>query len=78
MNGVETLAGATAKGFRVWPSNEITSVIEFHVDKDQKVAFRETVADWLEPHIPGARPVGPKWYAVKPDWIKVPPAMDVV
>jgi hypothetical protein len=30
----------------------------------------------LEPQLPGARLVGPKWHAVKADWIEVPLAMD--
>ena len=57
--------------------NNSTSVIKFSVHKDYEAAFRQTTAEWLEPHIPGARLVGPKWHAVKADWIEVPLAMDI-
>ena len=70
-------AGATAKDFRVWWANDSTSVIKFSVDKDKEAAFRQTTAVWLEPQIPGARLVGPKWHAVKVDWIEAPLAMDI-
>ena len=76
-NGVERLAGAAIKDFRVWRANDTTSVIKFSVDKDKEAAFRQTTAEWLEPLVPGARLVGPKWYAVKADWIEVSLAMDV-
>ena len=77
MNGVERLVGATIKDFRVWRANNSASVIKFSVEKDKEAAFRQTTAEWLEPHIPGARLVGPKWYAVKADWIEVSLAIDV-
>lgn len=76
MNGVERLAGATVKDFRVWRANDSASVIKFSVDKDKEAAFRQTTAEWLEPQIPGARLVGPKWYPVKADFIEVTLAMD--
>jgi hypothetical protein len=76
MCSVERLTGATVKDFRVWRANNSTSVIKFSVDKDKEAAFRQTTTEWLEPHIPGARLVGPKWHAVKVDWIEVPLAMD--
>lgn len=76
MNGVERLVGATVKDFRVWRANDSTSVIKFLVDKDREAAFRQTTAEWLEPHIPGARVVGPKWYPVKADWMEVTLVMD--
>jgi hypothetical protein len=77
MSSVERLAGAMVKDFRVWRANDSTSVIKFSVEKDKEAAFRQTTAEWLEPHIPGARLVGPKWHAVKADWIEVALAMDV-
>jgi hypothetical protein len=77
MDGVERLAGASVKDFRVWRANDSASVIKFSVDKDREAAFRQTTADWLVPHIPGARLVGPKWHAVKVDWIEVALVMDV-
>jgi hypothetical protein len=77
MNGVERLAGTTIKGFRVWRANEGASVIKFSVDKDKEGAVRQTTAEWLDPQIPGARLVGPKWYPVKADFIEVTLAMDV-
>jgi hypothetical protein len=76
MSSVERLAGTAVKGFRVWRANEGTSVIKFSVDKDKEAAVRQTTADWLEPALPGARLVGPKWYPVKVDWIEVGLAMD--
>ena len=76
MDGVDRLAGAAIKGFRVWRGNDGASVIKFTVDKDKEAAFRQTTADWLEPWLPGARLVGPKWYPVKADWIEVALAMD--
>lgn len=75
MNGEERLAGATVKDFQVWRANDSASVIN-SVDKDKEAAFRQTTAEWLEPQIPGARLVGPKWYLVKADFIKVTLAMD--
>jgi hypothetical protein len=72
----ERLAGASIRDFRMWRTDS-TSVIKFSVDKGHEAAFRQTVAEWLEPHIPGARLVGPKWHAVKVDWIEVPLAMDI-
>ena len=77
INGVERLAGTTIKGFRVWRANEGASVIKFSVDKDKEAAIRQTTAEWLDPQIPGARLVGPKWYPVKADFIEVTLAMDV-
>jgi hypothetical protein len=77
MNGVERLAGTSIKGFRVWRANEGASVIKFFVDKDKEGAVRQTTAEWLDPQIPGARLVGPKWYPVKADFIEVALAMDV-
>jgi hypothetical protein len=77
MNNVERLAGTTIKGFRVWRANEGASVIKFSVDKDKEGAVRQTTAEWLDPQIPGARLVGPKWYPVKADFIEVTLAMDV-
>lgn len=76
MNGVERLAGATVKDFRVWRVNDSASVIKFAVDKDKEAAFWQTTAEWLEPQIPGARLVGPKWYPVKADFIEVTLVMD--
>jgi cell division septum initiation protein DivIVA len=76
MSGVERLAGAAIKDFRVWRANDNTSVIKFSVDKEKEAAFRQTTAEWLEPHLPGARLVGPKWHAVKADWIEVALAME--
>src|SRR5438132_954383 len=76
MNGVERLAGTVIKDFRVWRANDSASVIKFSVDKDREAAFRQTTAEWLEPHMLGARLVGPKWHAVKAGWIEVALAMD--
>ena len=76
MDGVERLAGTAVKGFRVWRANEGASVIKFSVDKDKEAVVRQTAADWLEPALPGARLVGPKWYPVKADWVEVALAMD--
>jgi hypothetical protein len=76
MDGVERLVGMTVKGFRVWRANEGANVIKFSVDKDKEAAFRQTTSEWLEPQLPGARLIGPKWHAVKADWIEVPLAMD--
>jgi hypothetical protein len=77
IDGTERLAGAVLKDFRVWRMNNNASVIKFSVEKDKEAAFRQTTAEWLEPHIPGARLVGPKWHAVKADWIEVSLAMDI-
>jgi hypothetical protein len=57
--------------------NSNASVIKFSVEKDKKAVFQQTTAEWLEPHISGARLVGLKWYAVKVDWIKVSLAMNI-
>jgi hypothetical protein len=51
-------------------------VIKFSVDKEKEAAFRQTTAEWLEPQLPGARLVGPKWYTVKADWVEVALAME--
>ena len=77
IDGIEKLAGAEIKDFRVWRTNNSASVIKFSVEKNKEAIFRQTTAEWLEPHIPGARLVGPKWHAVKADWIEVPLAMDI-
>jgi hypothetical protein len=74
---VERLTGAILKDFRIWRTSDSASIIRFSVEKDKEAAFRQTTAQWLEPHIPGARLVGPKWYAVKADWVEVPLAMDI-
>jgi len=76
VSGVERLTGAAIKDFRVWRKDDSVSVIKFSVDKDKEAAFRQTTAEWLEPYIPGARLIGPKWYPVKADWIEVGLAMD--
>ena len=76
MNGVERLAEITIKGFRVWRADSGTKVIKFLVEKDKEAAVRQTTAEWLEPSLPGARLVGPKWYPVKADFIEVALAMD--
>ena len=60
MNGVERLVGAMIKDFHVWRVNNSTSIIKFSVEKDKEVAFQQMIAEWLEPHIPGARLVGLK------------------
>jgi len=73
---VDRLTGAILKDFRVWRTSDSASIIKFSVEKDKEAAFRQT-AQWLEPHIPGARLIGPKWYAVKADWVEVPLAMDI-
>ena len=77
ISGVERIAEAEIKDFRVWRTNNSARVIKFSVEKSLEAAFRQTTAQWLEPHIPGARLVGPKWHAVKADWIEVPLAMDI-
>jgi hypothetical protein len=77
INGIERLAGAEIKDFRVWRMNNSASVIKFSVERNKEAIFRQTTSEWLEPHIPGARLVGPKWHAVKADWIEVPLAMDI-
>jgi hypothetical protein len=76
MSDVERLTGAIIKDFRVWRAKDNASVIKFSVEKDKEAAFRQTTAEWLEPQIPGARLVGPKWYPVKADFIKVMLVMD--
>lgn len=68
---VERLAGDIPKDFRVWRANDSTSVIKFLVDKDKEAAFRQTTSQWLDPRIPRARLIRPKWYVVKADWVKV-------
>lgn len=77
IDGVERLVGAEIKDFRVWRTNNNANVIKFSVHKDYEATFRQTAVEWLEPHIPGARLVGPKWYAVKADWIEVSLAIDI-
>lgn len=77
MRNSERLTGARIKEFRIWRANEKANVIKFSVEKDKEAAFRQTAAEWLEPHIPGARLVGPGWYPVKVDWIEVLLAVDV-
>jgi hypothetical protein len=77
MDSVGRLAGTTFKGFRVWRANEGASVIKFSVNKDKEGAVRQTTVEWLDPQIPGARLVGPKWYLVKADSIEVTLATDV-
>lgn len=77
MSDVERLTGATIKDFRVWRVNDNTSIIKFSVEKDKEAAFRQTTAQWLEPHIPRAMLIRPKWYAVKVDWVEVVLAMDI-
>ena len=47
------------------------------MEKDKEAAFRQTTTQWPEPHIPRARLIGPKWYAVKADWVEVALAMDI-
>ena len=74
---VDGLTGAILKDFRVWRTSDSANIIRFSVEKDKEAAFRQTTAQWLEPHIPGARLVGPKWYVVKADWVEVPLAMDI-
>lgn len=76
MRDVERLAGDIPKDFRVWRANDSTSVIKFLVDKDREAAFRQTTSQLLDPRIPRARLIGPKWYAVKADWVEVPLDMD--
>jgi hypothetical protein len=68
---VERLAGDIPKDFRVWRANDSTSVINFLVDKDKEAAFRQTTSQWLDPRIPRARLIRPKWYVVKAGWVKV-------
>jgi hypothetical protein len=77
MRNAERLTGARIKAFRIWQANDKANVIEFSVEKDKEAAFRQTTAEWLEPHIPVARLVGPKWFPVKVDWIEVLLAMHV-
>jgi hypothetical protein len=77
MKEVEGLTGAVLKDFQVWRTNNSTNIIKFSVEQDKEPMFRQTTAQWLEPHISGARLIGPKWYAVKADWIEVPLAMDI-
>ena len=73
---MERLAGDIPNDFRVWRANDSTSVIKFLVDKDEEAAFRQTTSPWLDPRIPRARLIRPKWYVVKADWVKVPLAID--
>ena len=47
------------------------------MEKDQDATLRQTTTQWLEPHIPGAKLIGPKRHAVKVNWAKVPLAMDI-
>jgi len=74
---VKRLTGATIKDFRVWRANNNPSIIKFSVEKDKEAAFRQTTAQWLKPHIPRARLIGPKWYIVKADWVEVALVMDI-
>jgi hypothetical protein len=55
----ERLAGALIRDFCMWQIDS-TSIIKFSVNKGHETAFRQTVAEWLEPHISGARLIGPK------------------
>jgi hypothetical protein len=73
---IDRLVGATVKDFRIWHKDNSTKVIKFSVEKEKEAAFRQTTTQWLESHIPGARLIGPKWHAVKADWIEVSLAMD--
>ncbi|KAI9772506.1 MAG: hypothetical protein M1840_000711 [Geoglossum simile] len=73
---IDRLMGATVKNFRIWHKDNSTKVIKFSVEKEKEAAFRQTATQWLESRIPGARLIGPKWHAIKADWIEVPLAMD--
>ena len=53
IRGAERLTGATLKDFHIWRANDSASAIKFSVDKNKEAAFRQTTAEWLEPHIPG-------------------------
>lgn len=74
---VARLTRAILKDFRVWRTSDSASVVKFSVERDRMAVFGQTTAQWLEPHIPGARLIGPKWYAVKADWVEVPLVMDI-
>ncbi|KAF1962985.1 hypothetical protein CC80DRAFT_588464 [Byssothecium circinans] len=76
INGVERLAGAAVKDLHVRRGHENASVIKFSVDKDKEAVFQQTTDEWLEPQIPRARLVCPKWYLLKADFIEVALAMD--
>lgn len=76
IRNVERLVGATLKDFRVWRANDGTNIIKFSVEKD-RAALRQTTMQWLETHITEARLIGPKWHAVKVDWVDVPLTMDI-
>jgi hypothetical protein len=42
IDGIERLAGAEIKDFRVWRTNNSASVIKFSVEKNKEAIFRQT------------------------------------
>ena len=77
MKDIEELIGATLNDFWVWWSNNNTNITKFSMEKNKEVTFWQTTDQWLKPHIQGARFIGPKWYAVKADWVEVLLVMDI-
>lgn len=66
---IQGLEKLDIQDFKLWHTNNEVRVIRFRVSREEEGPVRQSAADWIHTHFKGARLIGPKWYAIKVDWI---------
>jgi hypothetical protein len=69
IQSIEGLEKTELRGFRVRHTNKDVNFAHFTVPKDAEEKIRQEARRWIQEFIPGAKLIGPKWYAVKADFI---------
>ena len=69
LRSIEGLENLRLQDFRVRHTNREVHFARFRVPMEAESRIRQTAAAWLHTYLSGAKLIGPRWYAIKVDWI---------
>ena len=69
IRSIEGLGEIRLQDFRVRHTNQEVHFARFRIPKETESHIRQTAANWIHTHLRGAKLIGPRWYAIKVDWI---------
>lgn len=69
LRSIEGLGGLKLQDFRVRHTNQEVHFARFRVPKEAESLIRRTATEWIHTYLRGAKLIGPRWYAIKVDWI---------
>ena len=66
---LRSIEGLRLQDFRARHTNQEVHFVRFRVPKEAESLIRQSAANWMHTHLRGAKLIGPRWYAIKVDWI---------